>query len=145
MITTGSVSRALACQSFPFLAEKYRGRRKAIKEFTHLAPDFVFWIWPDGALFDAKDAHRQNYPRGYSHILEDEPDYGGFLRGRLASNFGSPLLVVYCRPEALASPGPKVSQFLRGIEQLPVPVNPETLVISDNGDIYGTVNDLRAL
>jgi esterase/lipase len=144
VIAVGSVSREVACQNFDFLAKRYKGRRKAIKEFTHLSPEFVFWIYPDGTLFDAKDAHKKNVPKGYDYILNDEPDYGGFLRGRLASNFGTQLIVVYCRPEALAEKGDKLSQFLHGISQLPVPVRSDTLVISDNADIYGTLNDLKS-
>lgn len=139
MITVGSVTREKAAESFPFLAEKFPGRRNAIKDFTHLSPDFVFWIYPDGALFDARDAHRSNVPPGHRHILEDEPDYGGFLRGRVASNFGAPLIVVYCRPEALAHEADRLAQFLDGISQLPIPLEPTTLVISDNADLYGTI------
>jgi len=143
MVTVGSVSRQCAAMDFPFLGEKYKGRRKAIKEFTHLAPDYVFWIYPDGKLFDAKDAHRRNVPKGYDHIINDEPDYGGFLRGRLASNYGPQILVVYCRSEALKVKGDKLTQLLNGVSQIPVPVNSDTLVISDNADIYGTLTDLR--
>ncbi|MEY9904860.1 hypothetical protein ABIA35_001076 [Catenulispora sp. MAP12-49] len=144
MITTGSVPRDLAVERFAFLAQRFRGRRNAIKEFTHTAPEFVFWIYPDGTLFDAKDAHRKNVPRGYQHILDDEPDYGGFLRGRLArSTDGFQLVVVYCRAEALAEPGRSLSQVLVGLRQIPVPLDDDALVISDNADIYGTVDDLR--
>lgn len=142
MITVGSVSREAATLRFPFLAPKFSGRRKAIKEFTHCDPDFVFWIYPDGRLFDARDAHIKNVPRGYEHILQDEPDYGGFLRGRLASLFDQQLIVVYCREEAMTMPGEKLTQFLTGLEQIPVSVSADTLVISDNGDVYGTVTDL---
>ena len=85
MITVGSVTRDAAAQRFPFLALKYSGRRAAIKEFTHRDPDFVYWIYPDGRLHDARDSHAKNEPRGYEHIVNDEPDYGGFLRGRVAS------------------------------------------------------------
>lgn len=145
IITEGSVSREEASEWFPFLAPHYRGRRKAIKEFTHTAPDFVFWIFPDGELFDAKDAHRKNYPRGYQHILDDEPDYGGFLRGRLATNYqGQQLLVVYCRQDALLSQTSKITQLLDGLEQLPVPLHDNALVISDNGDIFGILSDVQA-
>ncbi len=143
MITTGSISREDAAAGFAFLARRYQGRRKAIKQFTHLAPDFVFWIYPDGQLFDAKDAHRAHYPRGFGHILDDEPDYCGFLRGRLASNPGPHLIVVYCRPGALVEPGPQLKQFLSGISQVPIPVPTDALVVSDNADIYGTLADLR--
>lgn len=102
----------------------------------------MFWIYPDGRLYDARDAHRTHIPRGFEYILEDEPDYGGFLRGRIASLFDNQLIVVYCREEALASPGPKLMQFIEGLSQIPVRVGEDTLVISDNGDLYGTVADL---
>ena len=142
MITIGSVSRDEATASFPFLALRFRGRRNAIKDFTHLDPDFVFWIFPDGRLFDARDAHRRNLPRGYEHILNDEPEYCGFLRGRVASDDAAQLVVVYCSEQALAAPGPKITQLLAGLRELPVPLEDNALVISDNGDIYGTITDL---
>lgn len=142
MLTIGSVSREEAAQMFAFLSPRFRGRRAAIKELTHRDPDFVFWIFPDGRLHDARDAHRTNVPRGYEHIVDDEPDYGGFLRGRVASTDELQLVVVYCRAEALAAPGPSLTQLLTGLRALPVPLADSALVISDNGDIYGTVADL---
>jgi hypothetical protein len=142
MLTVGSVAREDAARRFPFLDAAFAGRRRAIKEFTHRQPDFVFWIFPDGRLHDARGSHLRNVPRGFEHILDDEPDYGGFLRGRVATLGADQLVVVYCREEALAAPGDKVDQFVRGIARLPVPLQPGALVISDNGDIYGTVDDL---
>lgn len=144
MLTEGSISREDAASLFPFLAESFSGRRRAIKDFTHLAPDYVFWIYPDGELHDAKDAHRSNVPRGYEYILRDQPEYGGFLRGRVASNHGEQLVVVYCRQDALVSDAHKLEQLLDGISQLPIPVEHDILVVSDNADIYGTVSDLEA-
>ena len=144
MLTVGSISREEASLRFPFLADKISGRRRAIKEFTHFSPDYVFWIYPDGELHDAKDAHKKNVPKGYQHILEDEPEYGGFLRGRLASNQGDPIIVVYCRPDALSDDLLKIEQLLDGISQLPLPVASDTLIVSDNADIYGTISDLEA-
>jgi hypothetical protein len=144
IITEGSITREQSSLWFPFLAARYRGRRKAIKDFTHTAPDFVFWIFPNGELFDAKDAHRENYPRGYEYILDDEPDYGGFLRGRLATNYqGQQLLVVYCRPESLVASLAHLTQLLDGLSQLPVPLHDNALVISDNGDIFGSLEDIK--
>lgn len=142
MLTVGSVTREAAAARFPFLAAKVSGRRNNIKDFTHRDPDFVFWIYPDGRLHDAKRSHRDNVPRGYEEILDDEPDYGGFLRGRVASLGPDQLVVVYCRPETLATPGEKLTQFLSGLSRLPVPVQDDALVVSDNADIYGTVADL---
>ncbi len=144
MITIGSVSREDASQQFPFLSERFRGRRRAIKEFTHRAPEFVFWISPTGVLIDAKDSHRRNPPKGHRSILDDEPDYGGFLRGRIAtSTDGQQLVVVYCRPSALVNSPESINQLLLGLERLPVPLHGEALVISDNADIYGTIRDLQ--
>lgn len=144
MITVGSVSRDDAALAFPFLAKRFSGRRSALKEFTHRDPDFVFWIFPDGRLFDARDAHRTNVPRGYEHIVNDPPEYGGFLRGRIASDDEAQLLVVYCLPEALAAPGAKLQQLVRGMGFLPVPLSPKALVVSDNCDLYGTWDDVVA-
>jgi hypothetical protein len=144
MITVGSVAREAAAGRFPFLAQKCSGRRAAIKEFTHRDPDFVFWIYPDGRLHDARDSHAKNVPRGYQHIVDDEPDYGGFLRGRVASLFEDQIVVVYCREDALAFPGEKLTQFISGLMRVPAFVREEALVISDNGDLYGTVADVKA-
>ncbi len=143
MITVGSVSREEAAGKFYFLQEGIKGRRKAINEVTHKAPDFVFWIYPDGRLFDARNAHIRNYPKGYQWILDDEPDYGGFLRGRVARTIDGQFVAVYCRPETLAYDAGKIGQFLDGISQLPVPIADDALVVSDNGDIYGTLHDME--
>jgi hypothetical protein len=116
-----------------------------IKDFTHTAPDFVFWIYPDGRVHDAKNAHRNNLPKGHEHILRDEPDYGGFLRGRVATKDGQQLIVIYCRSEALAYDRQKIQLFLKGVSNFPIPVNDNCLIISDNGDIYGTFADLEDL
>jgi hypothetical protein len=52
------------------------------------------------------------------------------------------VIVVYCRSEALAQSGPAVTQLLRGLARLPAPVDDDALVVSDNGDVYGTISDL---
>ncbi len=142
MITLGSVSREEASRTFSFLAEGHRGRRTAIRELTHGVPEFVFWIYPDGRIHDARNSHRAHPPRGFEHIIEDEPDYGGFLRGRVVRHSEHQLVAVYCRPEALASDTASLRQFLAGISQMPIPIEDSALVISDNADIYGTVEDL---
>ena len=143
MLTIGSISREDAARKFDFLAAKYRGRRAAIRDFTHRDPEFVFWIHPDGHLQSALGSHLKHPPRGFEHILDDEPDYGGFLRGRVASSLDDQLIVIYCREEALAKAGEQLAQFLKGMQQLPIWVKDEALVISDNADIYGTLEDLR--
>ena len=143
MITVGSVSRALLAEAFPFMSERFNGRRTSINRLTHAQPDFVFWIFPDGRLHDARNAHARYFPKGYAHIVHDPPDYGGFLRGRVVSAHGYQLIVVYCRPEALATAGPKLTQFLDGISALPVPLRSDAIVLSDNADLYGTLADLE--
>ena len=143
MITTGLVTREEAAQRFDFLAHKFRGRRAAIRAFTHRDPDFVFWIYPDGRLCNAFDSHLKHPPKGFEYILNDEPDYCGFLRGRIASWLEDQLVVVYCREEALARHGEQLAQFLNGMQQVPVSLDDKTLIVSDNGDIYGTLEDLE--
>lgn len=65
-------------------------------------------------------------------------------RGFTLLNYGSQLIVVYCRPEALASDRGKVEQFLDSISQLPIPPAPDALVVSDNADFYGFIADIEA-
>lgn len=142
MITIGSVPRGIATEWFSFLDEGFRGRRTAIRELTHGTPEFVFWIYPDGRLHDARRSHRSCPPPGFEHILDDEPDYGSFLRGRVVRYAERQLIAVYCREEVLAESGPSVGQLLDGLEQMPMPIDDDALVISDNADIYGTVRDL---
>lgn len=142
MITVGSVTRETAAQTFEFLALHFRGRRNAMRTFTHTAPEFVFWVAPDGELLDAGDAHRKNPPENYEWILNDEPDYGGFLRGRVARRFEHQLIVIYCRPELLSEDKPAIAQLLDGLGQMPIPIDETALVVSDNADIYGTISDL---
>lgn len=143
MFDLGSVSRDEASRLFSFLAPRLRGRRAALRAFTHRDPDFVFWIAPDGALHDARDSHLANPPKGHEHIVHDAPDYGGFLRGRVASSDEAQLVVVYCRSEALATAGAPLAQLLKGLAALPVPLSEGALVVSDNADLYGTVADLE--
>jgi hypothetical protein len=142
VITLGSIRRDKAAALFPFLADAFRQRREAIRRLTHAQPELVFWISPDGKLHDARDSHLRNPPKGHSHIVHDEPEYGGFLRGRIARLDGRQLIVVYCRPDALASDVGRMRQFLVGIASAPVPIDADALVISDNADIYGTPADI---
>jgi hypothetical protein len=109
---------------------------------THAAPEFVFWIYPDGRLHDARTSHLANPPRGFEYIVHDEPDYGGFLRGRVVRSNGRQLIAVYCRSEALATATVSLRQLLYGLDQMPIPIDETALIISDNADIYGTLADL---
>lgn len=142
LVTTGSVSREDAARELPFLSKRYPGRRNAIRDITHADPALVFWISPEGQFIDARDGHLRNPPRGFEHILRDEPHYGGFLRGRVAWFDEQQFVAVYVPSDALVG-GPALTQFLRGVARFPIPLSPEALVISDNGDLYGTVADLN--
>jgi hypothetical protein len=42
----------------------------------------------------------------------------------------------------LVNGGAQIEQFVLGMEQMPIPIDDEALVISDNADVYGTVADL---
>lgn len=143
MITIGSVDRESASKVFAFLAPDFKSRRKAIRTLTHGVPEFVFWVFPDGRLYDARDSHRKNVPKGYEHICNDEPEYGGFLRGRVVRQVTDQLIVVYCRSDALVDDVDRISQFVTAMDQMPIPIESNALIISDNADIYGTLADVR--
>ena len=143
MITVGSINREAASNAFPFLARNFNGRRKAIRALTHANPEFVFWVFPDGRLFDARDSHLKNTPKGFDRIRDDEPEYCGFLRGRIVRSLRNQLIVVYCRHDALSHDQKRITQFLSAIGQMPIPIDADALVISDNADVYGTITDVR--
>ena len=63
----------------------------------------------------------------------------------ICARLGERLATGRWRRDALASAGPALQQLLSGLSQLPAPLYAEALVISDNGDLYGTVNDLQHL
>jgi hypothetical protein len=142
LLTVGSITRDQAARWFPFLAERFRQRRDAIRSLTHGQPEFVFWIYPDGQLHDAHDSHLKNPPKGHAHIVHDEPEYGGFLRGRIVRLAERQLIVVYCREDALAADHKRLRQFAAGVSNVPLPIDDDALVVSDNGDIYGTLADV---
>lgn len=50
---------------------------------------------------------------------------------------------MYCRAEGLARAGGSLTQLLRGLDGLPVPLDVLAIVVSDNADLYGTFADLR--
>lgn len=121
----------------------FNSRRKAIRWLTHGTPEYVFWVFPDGRLHDARDSHAKNTPKGYGHIRDDEPEYGGFLRGRVVRQLNDQLIVVYCRADALSEDPSRIPQFVRAMDQMPIPIDSNALVISDNADMYGTMGDLQ--
>ncbi len=53
------------------------------------------------------------------------------------------LIVVYGRANALVDDHARINQFLLAMAQMPIPLDEDALVISDNADIYGTLYDLR--
>jgi hypothetical protein len=140
-VTVGSVPREVAAERLPFLAAEYRGRQRAIREVTHTRPELLFWIDPDGHLTDARDSHQQHPPRGFEHLVGDEPGDGGSLRGWIARFRDEQLVVVCVEGESLVC-GPAVRQLLRGLATVPVPLGDTALVIGHAGDLYGTLADL---
>jgi len=104
VITVGSVDRPTAARWLDFLAEDFRERRKAIRRLTHGFPEFVFWIHPDGGLGDAVDSHKAHPPPGFRHIIDDEPDCCGFLRGRVVRHAGRQLIATK-QPVVSNAPG----------------------------------------
>jgi hypothetical protein len=64
--TVGSISREEAAARFPFLAANFSGKRKAIKEFTHRNPDFVFWIYPTAGCTMPAPPMRTTHPAAMS-------------------------------------------------------------------------------
>ncbi len=67
---------------------------KKIRASTHADPFFVFWIGPDGAIYNALDSHHLNPPQGSKDILHDR-NHCGYLRGRAVLIEKEMLVVTY--------------------------------------------------
>ncbi len=65
------------------------------------------------------------------------------LRGRVVRQLADQLIVVYCRSDALVDDPNRIQQFIRAMDQMPIPLDDSALIISDNADIYGTLADVR--
>lgn len=66
----------------------------AIKAITHSKPILVFWVSPDGAIVDAKEAHHDNPPNGDRSVLSDKT-HKGYMRGRVAYIGDVVYIVIY--------------------------------------------------
>ncbi|MGD1841629.1 MAG: hypothetical protein ACFB0B_12140 [Thermonemataceae bacterium] len=143
MITVGSVSREEATQRFYFLERRFTGRKKAIQDFTHAHPEFNFWIDPTGKLWDAREAQRHRINKLPTDLPENVMQESDFLKGHLARQFEDQIIIVHCDQEALIDNQRKLKQLVVGIAQIPVFIHKDALVISDQGDLYGTLEDIE--
>lgn len=73
---------------------KHQRVNSTIRKITHASPLLVFWLSPDGKLFDAANAHHKNPPHGDRSVLGSST-HKGYLRGRAAIIDGVLHVVIY--------------------------------------------------
>ena len=104
MITVGSVDREEAAIDFSFLAKNFRGRRKAIKEFNSPFLQTMYFGYIQMVSFSMPETRiRSINQKGSSIYWKMSLIIVVFYVVGLPANYGSQLIVVYCREEALAS------------------------------------------
>lgn len=144
MITVGSVSREDAARWFPFLSPSAPGRRTAMRDFTHRDPEFVFLDLSRRAALRRETQPSREPAEGLRAHHRRRTGLRWLPSRSRRTTRRPPLIVVYCRSEALAEHGPAVAHLLAGLSRIPSPIDDDALVVSDNADIYGTVADLAA-
>jgi hypothetical protein len=141
-LTIGSVQRVEASTWFPFLADNVPQRVADLEAFVEDASETEIAIAKDGTLAEPQEVARASKRPGFAQIVRGEPAAADVMRCIIAQRLGRQLVVVYCRSEALAAAGPALTQLLQGLEQLPIPLDDDALIVSNLGDIYGTFDDV---
>ena len=62
----------------------------------HMAPLMIFWVAPDGRVFEAEGSHHKSPPNGDRGIFC--PGHKGHWRGRAAQISNAIYVVDYCKP-----------------------------------------------
>ena len=131
-------------EEVPFLKNPSRDQIVDVTHSTGGYDQFIYWISPDGKkVLEAPGGHINAPPFGDQSILGN-PTFKGWLRGRVARlPDGRQLIVVYLEPTTFVSNTYKIHQLRSGINQFPIKIDNNAVIIDGDGGILGTVGDLE--
>lgn len=140
-ITVGSLTRKEAAERYPFLANEYTRLQtwRAIQALSSDVANRIFRICPDGTLYTGLDLI--SFQRAVSKKI-DPKEFDDCIVLQAISLVHGQLFIVYFQVDALARKSPELEQVVIGLTKLPIYVSENSLVVSDQGDIYGIVADL---
>jgi hypothetical protein len=139
-ITVGSISREAAAMRYPFLAETCRrtATQAAIQSLATTEPNYFFSIRVDGTIQSLLNLNElQAHTVGRTAESDDL-----LLLQVLGMTQGQLMITFLLDADALAQPGPRLGQFVAGVQNISIPLDHAAFVISDEGDLYGTLSDV---
>lgn len=139
-ITVGSIKRKDATIKFPFLSDKLTRieTKRATQNLSSNDYNCFFKIKPDGNIHTILDI------KNCSEIYKSKENINlnDFLFVQIIEMVHEQLIVVFYRVDEIAFPSLKGKQLIEGIKKVGLSIHKDTLVISDEGDIYGNLIDI---
>lgn len=131
-------------EEIPFLKSPTRDQIVKVTHETEGYDQFIFWVSPSGdKVLKAPEGHLKAPPHGDKSIFRS-PTHKGWLRGRAARlPGGRQLIVIYLEPGEFLRNTYKMHQLRRGLRKFPIPVDDTAVVVDSDGEILGTVMDIR--
>jgi hypothetical protein len=138
-VTVGSVNREAAGLRYPFLAENHRraATQLAIQSLATTEPNYFFSIHLDGSVHSLLNLNELR-----AHSAGTTADSDDLLLQVLGMTQGQLIITFLLDEDALAQPGPRLNQFVTGVQNISFPLDQSAFVISDEGDLYGTLGDV---
>jgi hypothetical protein len=139
-VTVGSVLRAAAALKYPLLSEDWdrSQTRRAIQKLSSDEPNYFFAISVDGTIRSLLNLNELD-----DDAIEQSAGEEGVLLLQVLSMMQGQLIIAFIDDEnALVRPGARLTQFVKGMRSISLPLDPSALVISDGGDLYGTLADV---
>lgn len=144
--TTGTVSREEAAKRFHFL-DNTCGKdsiMEAIKQLVKSNKTFHVWIGQDSSTEENSetDSIEESIQLSSTQGGERKTKDSDYIYVQIIHALHDQLIVVYFQGELLGFPGSQTLRFVKGMQSIKSPYDYSALVISDQGDLYGTMEEV---
>lgn len=144
--TTGTVTREEAAKRFHFLGNTCRkdSIMEAIKQLVKSNKSFHVWIEQNGSAEENSetDSIEESIHLSSTQSGERKTKDSDYIYVQIIHALHDQLIVVYFQSELLGFPGSQTLRFVKGMQSIKSPYDYSALVISDQGDLYGTMEDV---
>jgi hypothetical protein len=126
---------------YPFLAEHHRrtATQSAVQSLAATELNYFFSIRQDGTIQSLLNLNELQ-----AHTVGRSADSDDLLLLQILGMTPGQLIITFLLDvDALAQPGPRLDQFVAGVHNISFfPLERTAFVISDEGDLYGTLSDV---
>jgi hypothetical protein len=145
-VTAGSVTREEAARRFHFLVKDCgkNSVKEAIQQLVKTNKTFHVWIGSDGSAEECSetDAIEETIQLSINRDGKEKAKNTEYIYVQIIYALHDQLIVVYFQGELLGFRGSQTVRFVKGMQTIKAPYSDLALVISDEGDLYGTMEDI---